>query len=64
MRRTPVREDVKGMLKTTDYCGRHNRRYRVWALLGGKLVARRCPECEQADADAIARARDEAARRG
>lgn len=49
MRRYPNREEQKAMLRLTDYCGRHRRRFHLWTERGGKLVAQRCYQCEQED---------------
>lgn len=62
MRRYPSREETQALLQLTDYCGRHNRRYRCWTMRGGKLVAQGCYACEQEAAQH--RAEAEAARRG
>ena len=56
MRRYPNREEQQALLRLTDYCGRHKRRFHMWALRGSKLVAQHCYECEQAEQ----RARDAA----
>lgn len=62
MRRYPSREQSQALLQVTEYCGRHNRRYRCWTLRGGKLVAQGCYQCEQAEQRQ--RAEAEEARRG
>lgn len=51
-------EHVQAMLRMTDYCWRHRRKFHIWTKRGGKLAMQGCYLCEQAEEDARKRSRE------